>query len=218
MVIGGSCCAGYHGNVTAGTTFTEVMSEWYMPSVTCQPLLPGRQQVMTIIQANLLTVGVRALCLQGSRTPFLIPFAYFPPVDKSPVSLALRVRPGDLVFAIIAIGPSKDFVNATLRDVNTATSVHRIGVVPGSSATAQGFFIGISRGGLGLFTTTFLAKFTAPKFTGCEIIQSGKVVPISNVAFIAGSSMLDGSSKVMALPSALSGSGTIFGIVWVRST
>jgi hypothetical protein len=214
ITTGGSCCvAGYSGNVTAGTTFSFLEAQWNVPAVTCQPTLAGGQQVVTIVQANRLVLGIEALCKSGSSSPTLAPFAYFPPVNSNPVPLKLKVKAGDSIYAVFIINPG-DSVNGTLRDMNTATSVHYVKVVPGASKTAQGFFIGTSRGGLGLFSTTYLAKFGTPiKFEGCLV----NVNPISSSAFLSRIAMVDGSSKVMAQTSALSGSGTIFSVSWVRS-
>jgi len=172
-----------------------------------------------MIQANVLTIGVRALCNLGSTGPALSAFAYFPPVDSSPVTLKLKIKGGDSIFAVIAINPSSNSVNGTLRDVNTSTSVHYIKTIPGAGGAAQGFTMGVSRGGLGPFTTTLLAKFKTPvQFEGCEFVSGANLNPLSGAPLLTRSTMIDfNNSLTLAKPSVLSAGGTLFSVSWVRS-
>jgi hypothetical protein len=207
--------AGYSGNVSAGTTFTSLDALWNVPAVTCQPKLGGAQQVITMMEANRLVVGIQVLCKQGSSQPTMTPFAYFPPVNSKPVHLKLNVKAGDLIFGVFLINPSTNTVNATLRDASTNTGVHYIKVVPGAAATAEGFIFGVSRGGSGLFTTKDLAKFGSPiTFEGCSFDTSS----IASAAFLNSITMHDASNKVMASTSSLTGGGATFTVTWVRST
>lgn len=206
--------AGYSGNVTVGTTFTMLDASWNFPAVSCQPNLGVSQQVVTMIRANTLTVGFEEFCKAGSTSLTIMPFAYFPPVNAKPVPLKLKVKAGDSVYALIIIDPKTNSVNGTLLDVTTDVGVHYIKTVPNAAKSAQGFFIGISRGGFGLFTTTDLAKFgTAIKFLGCSYDLNG----IGTAPFLDQVAMKDTGGKTMALTSGLSGGGGTFSVTWLRS-
>jgi len=206
--------AGYSGNVTAGTTFTMLDALWNVPAVSCQPKLGGSQQIVTMIQANRLTIGVQQVCKEGSSTPTLTPFALYPPVNAKPIPLKISVKAGDLVYALIVINPTTNSVNGTLRDVTANTGVHYIRTVPNAAQVAQGFFFGVSRGGLGLFAAKDLAKFRSPiTFEGCEYDLNA----IQNAPYLGRIVMQDAGGKALALTSGLSGGGATFSVTWVRS-
>jgi len=207
--------AGYSGNVTVGTTFSTLDALWNAPAVTCQPKLGGAQQVVTMIQANRLTIGLQEVCKKGSSTPTMTPFAFYPPVNAKPVPLKVKVKAGDLVYALIIIDPKTNVVNGTFLDVTTDTFVHYIKTVPNAANAAQGFFFGVSRGGFGLFTTKDLAKFgSAVTFEGCDYDGNA----IQNAPSLSQIAMQDAGGKTMAQTSALSGGGATFSVTWVRST
>ena len=207
--------AGYSGNVTAGTTFTSLDALWTVPTVSCQPKLGATQQLVTLVQANRLAIGIQEVCKKGSSTPTMKPFAFYPPVNAKPVHLTVRVKAGDIVYALILINPTTNVVNGTFRDVTTNSGVHYIQTVPNAAKSAQGFFFGVTRGGLGLLTTKDLAKFgSAITFEGCEYDLNA----IQNAPYLSQISMQDARGKTMAQTSGLSGGGATFSVTWARST
>jgi len=207
--------AGYQGNVTLGTTYSSLEASWNVPAVSCQPKLGASQQVVTMVQANRLTIGIQEVCKKGTSTPTMTPFAFYPPVNAKPVPLKVKVKAGDSVYALILINPKTNSVNGSFLDMTTDTFVHYIRTVPNAANAAQGFFIGMSRGAFGLFSTTDLAKFRSSiTFEGCE--YGGNA--IQNAAYLSQIAMQDAGGKTMAQTSGLSGGGATFSVTWVRST
>jgi len=224
---GGNCCyAGYSGNISLGSTITKLTAEWKLPAAICQPGLGGPQQLLTLIQLNILVVGVRELCQTGSTTPSITGFAYFPPTDSNFTVLPVKgLAVGDLVQATILINLSvPDQVQGKLVNLNvTGSGKTHVETVPTSAATAQGFIIGISRGlnpPSSPLPVVFLAKFTAPiKFGNCIIVdKAGKKFVLRAIPILTQGTMIDESYKAMAKPSSISGGGKAFSVTFVKST
>jgi hypothetical protein len=221
----GSCCyAGYTGNMSLGSTITKMTARWNIPAVTCQPGLSGPQQLITLIQVNVLMVGVRELCQEGSGTPSITAFAYFPLADSNFIVLPLKgLTVGDEVLATISINPNTNEVLGKLVNLNvTHSEGTHMEFVPIAAATAQGFIIGISSGSLLSFPfpMMFLAQFApSVKFDNCATVdQTGTRIWLGGTPILTRFWMLDGSSRVMASPSTLTTHGKDFEITFVRST
>jgi hypothetical protein len=202
--------AGYLGHVSPGQEATYVTAEWNVSPVTCNAALHQGQDLDILIGLSdaktIEDVATYSYCPSGSSAPVYHAYAYLNPGGKT-IILPLTISAGDEVQGSVTVNPATHSVTMKLTDLKTHKSSSYTKVNGKTAPVEVYWLIGNNNEALPKFSK-------AIKFQDASAIVSGKTLTISQFPFLLKDTMTDGSGKILAKASAISGGGKVFSVTW----
>jgi hypothetical protein len=200
-----------------GTTFTDVKGSWVQPAVNC----PSRKAQYSsfwvgIDGYNSSTVeqtGTAADCIGKNQASY---YAWYEMYPNAPVNLSMTITPGDVISAEVSV--SGNTFTLSITNVSTGATFSTNQTLNGAAKTSAEWVAEAPSLCFAQCRVAPLANFGTVNFSGSFTTGNGHTGSINDSAWLNDMiTMVTNGGTVKAQPSALSGNGQGFSVIWKHS-